>query len=135
MTVTDWRNLAVASALQAAAALGLRLAALPALRRWSSRLRPLARHLVKGPEERVIWAIEASGRRLPGVSTCLVRAIVADLLLSTPDRPLRLTIGVRRGASGTVEAHAWLAHGTRVIVGGLESTEYTRFVSWEGWSA
>ncbi|WP_423787627.1 lasso peptide biosynthesis B2 protein, partial [Klebsiella pneumoniae] len=52
-------------------------------------------------EAQVIWAIEATGRRLPRVSTCLVRAIVAEILLASRNRPLQVRIGIRRAVHGS----------------------------------
>lgn len=120
-----------ASFVQLVAALALRTMPLPVLRTRAARLRSFASHVLRGPEERVIWAIEATGRRLPGVSTCLVRAIVADLVLACPERPLRLMIGVRRAAVGDLQSHAWVAHEDRVLIGGPEADEYVPVVAWD----
>jgi len=103
---------------------------LPTVRTSAARLRPLVRHLLRGPEERVIWAIEASGRRLPGLSTCLVRAVVAELALGSPQRPLRLTIGIKR-SEGDVRGHAWVARGGRVLIGGATADQYVPLVAWD----
>ena len=79
----------------------------------------------------MIWAIEATGRRLAGVSTCLVRALVAELALAQPERPLRLTIGVRHGSVGELQGHAWVAHENRILIGGSMSGEYVPLVAWD----
>ena len=42
-------------------------------------------------------------------SSCLIRALVAELLLDAHEGPMTLTIGVRRTAVGAFHAHAWLA--------------------------
>jgi len=126
LTASDWRLLIAAAFAQLVTAVLLRVVSLPTLQRTTVRLRSAAHLLLRGPEQRVVWAIEASGRRLPA-STCLVRALVADLALSSPARPLRLTIGVKRGAGGELQSHAWLvdeADADRILIGGPMADQY-----------
>jgi hypothetical protein len=54
---------------------------------------------------------------------------VAELVLDSNDRPVSLTIGVRRTAVGTLEAHAWLARKDRVLIGAT-ADEYILIVNW-----
>jgi transglutaminase superfamily protein len=129
-TPSDWKLLAGASLIQMLTACALRVLSLPTLRMRFARLRPLANFLLKGSEERVIWAIEASGRRLAGVSTCLVRAIIVEMRLSTPERPLRLTIGVKR-AVGDLQAHAWVDDRRRILIGGSKAEEFLPLLAWD----
>src|SRR5437867_4014798 len=81
LTLADWWLLATTAVAQVVAAAALHAMPLPALRTRISRFRRLARFLVRGSDERIIWAIEATGRRLGRVSTCLLRALVAELVL------------------------------------------------------
>ena len=127
-----WRLLIGACLAQVLTACALRLMSLPALRSAADRLRPLAGFLLPGSDDRIIWAVEATGRRLPGVSTCLVRAIVVGVRLSSPERPLRLTIGVKRAPVAGLQAHAWLADRERVLVGGPVDQSFQPIVAWEG---
>ncbi|OFV90252.1 MAG: hypothetical protein A3G76_05765 [Acidobacteria bacterium RIFCSPLOWO2_12_FULL_65_11] len=131
LTASDWRLLIAASLVQVLTAFGLRTMSLPTLRRGAARLRLLAHFILRGPEARVIWAIEASGRRLAGVSTCLVRAIVADLALGSPERPLRLTVGVRYEPGGRLQSHAWLADRDRIVIGGSTADQYAPLTVWD----
>jgi hypothetical protein len=131
-SVSEWRLLAGASLIQVLTACALRAMPLPTLRRLFARLRPLAHLLLQGSEERVIWAIEATGRRLAGLSTCLVRAIVVDMRLSTPGRPLRLTIGVKRAPTGDpLQAHAWVHDRDRMLIGGSTAEEFLPMLAWD----
>ncbi len=123
--------LIAASVVQLLTAFALRTMSLPTLRTRAARLRPLAHYILRGTEERVIWAIEATGRRLPGVSTCLVRAIVVELRLSSPERPLRLTIGVRRAPVGDLQAHAWVDDRHRILIGGPVAQDFMPIVAWD----
>jgi hypothetical protein len=100
--------------------LGVALRVVPpaVLRLRLARLRSFAqRRLGNTPPRDVVRAIEAAGRRLPAVSTCLVRAFVAELLLGSPARPLRLTIGVKHTPDGRLESHAWVTDRDSVLIG------------------
>ncbi|MGH9348005.1 MAG: lasso peptide biosynthesis B2 protein [Vicinamibacterales bacterium] len=108
---------AVVFVVQVNVAVGLRLLRVPLLERVVARCRPLAQLTVRAPEDRVVWAIEAVGRRLTGISTCFVRALAADLLLSRADRPGQVRVGVRRAPRGMIEAHAWFECDGRILVG------------------
>ena len=126
-----WRPLAGAAGLQVIVGIGLRLLPLPALRKASRRLRPAVDVLLPGAEDHVIWAIEATGRRLPGLSTCLVRALVGEMRLSSPERRLSLVIGVKRTSSGSLLSHAWLRDRERVLIGGPIDDSLSTIVQWE----
>ena len=129
LTAADWRLLVAVAVAQVVAAAALRAMPLLVLRASVSRCRPLARFLVRGSDKRIAWAIEASGRRLGRLSTCLIRALVAELVLDSNDGPMSLTIGVRRTAAGALEAHAWLARQDRVLIG-ARTDEYVPLVTW-----
>ncbi len=131
MRLSDWRLLAGASFMQVLTACALRLMPLPALRTLLSRLRPLAALLLRGSDARVLWALEATGRRLAGVSTCLVRAVIVDACLSRPERPLRLVIGVNRTLAGALQSHAWVADRDRILVGGASAAEFLPLLAWD----
>ena len=118
--------------MQMLTACALRAMSLSTLRMLFARLRPLAHLLLQGSDERVVWAIEASGRRLAGLSTCLVRAIIVDMRLSTPDRPLRLTIGVKRALPGDLlQAHAWVDDRDRSLIAGSTAEEFHPMLAWD----
>jgi hypothetical protein len=128
---SDWRLLLAASLLQLLTAVAVRTMPLPRLRRRGARLRPLAQVLLAGTDQRVIWAIDSTGRRLARVSTCLVRAIVAELALGRPARPLRLSIGVRRAPAGDLQSHAWVTHEDGILIGGPIAGDYVPLVTWD----
>jgi hypothetical protein len=127
--LADVRQLAGMCLLQIAIACALRYLRMTWLRRAAAACRPVARLVAGGSEERVLWAINAAGRRLPGVSTCLVRAIVAESLLGSSECPVCLTIGVRRVPAG-LEAHAWVHRGKQVLVGGSSCPDYAPLITW-----
>jgi hypothetical protein len=93
------------------------------------RLMPAFRMLCGGPldagrETDFLWALDASSRRLSGMSTCLVRALVTEALFDSYEAPVRVTIGVRR-IDSRLESHAWAERQGRVIVGGIGSADPT----------
>jgi transglutaminase superfamily protein len=130
-TVSEWWLLVAAAVAQMVVAAALRATSLPATRAGARRWRPAARFLIRGSEDTIVWAIEAGGRRLGRLSTCLTRALAGELLLDSNAAPVTLTIGVRRTDAGTLEAHAWLARNGRVLLGGT-SDGYVPLVNWTG---
>ena len=131
LTLADWRLLAFAAAAQIAIAAALRVIPVAALRR-RAQLRTVGRFAAAECDERIVWAILATGRRLGRISTCLVRALAAYLMIDDR-RGLVLTIGVRR-ADGAIGAHAWLARSGRVLIGAAPD-DYVPLVEWDGLSA
>ncbi|HTM02386.1 MAG TPA: lasso peptide biosynthesis B2 protein [Vicinamibacterales bacterium] len=129
LTAGDWRLLVAVTALQVATAAALRLLSLESWRARSLRSRNIVRLLVNGSDERLVWAIEATGRRLGRLSTCLVRALVAELVLDANVEPVTLTIGVRHDTGGAFEAHAWVARCDRILIGAT-GDEYVPVVRW-----
>jgi len=87
--------------------------------------------LLRGSDERVIWAVEATGRRLGPISTCLVRALVIEMRLSSKERPLSLAIGVKRSSTGRLHSHAWVLSGGQSLVGGPLDGDFVRMATWE----
>jgi hypothetical protein len=114
---------------QVAATAALRAMPLQALRHHAARVGGLARFLMRGSDDRIVWAIEATGRRLGCLSTCLTRALVAELALDSDHNRVSFTIGVRRTPAGALEAHAWVRRNDRVLIGATEDT-YEPLVEW-----
>jgi hypothetical protein len=134
LTAADWRLLVIVALAQLLVAAALRGFGLRAVRSAAARVRRLAAMAVCGPEERIVWAILATGQRLGAVSTCLIRALVTGLVLGSSTRPALVTIGVRRGPNGSLESHAWVAHGGRVVLGAT-ADDFTPILEWSTPSA
>jgi hypothetical protein len=94
--------------------------------RWARRP-----NRTRGPEaerDRMLRAVEAAARRLLPAGPCLSQAIVADVLLRRRGFDSHLRIGVARGESGVLKAHAWVESDGEVVIGGEESPiDYTAF--------
>jgi hypothetical protein len=121
--ISECRLVFGAALTQAVTAVALRMMPFSRLIRSARRSRPVVQWLLRGPESRVVWAITATSRRLGSFSSCLVRALVAELALSSPHRALQVRMGVRRNGDA-LDGHAWLVDGERVLLGGPVSNEF-----------
>lgn len=74
---------------------------------------------------RIVWAVAASARRVPGAS-CLTQALAVQLLLLRHGYEAELCVGVTRGAAGEFRAHAWVERAGRIVIGGDGSRVFTR---------
>jgi len=95
--------------------LGLWLLPFPTLQRLV--LRAGQRSSASHPIERLVWAVTAVSRRIPG-ATCLVQALAAQVLLGRSGHHSTVQIGVAKDEQRRFEAHAWLLFAGRVILGG-----------------
>lgn len=78
--------------------------------------------------DKLIAAVERVSRILPG-TTCLVRAIALQHLLSLNDHDSELSIGVGK-SNGHFSAHAWLAQRGRILIGAAEAANYKLLDVW-----
>jgi hypothetical protein len=113
----DW--VAVAAALPAVIVARALIVVVP-YRWWRSAIRPDSAGWGGGSSvlrpRRIAWAVPVAARFVPG-ATCLSQALAARSLLRLAGHPSTLTIGVRKGAAGELEAHAWVHSGTWPVVG------------------
>ena len=70
------------------------------------------------PVQRIAWAVRAASKGVPH-ATCLTQALAAQVLFVRHQYAVDLRIGVAKGEAGGLEAHAWLEHGGRVVVGNV----------------
>jgi transglutaminase superfamily protein len=116
----DQRLVVQAAGLMMAVRVGLWTLPLQTLLRTTRALgdRPQGRHERGGPPvERIIWAVSAADRVIPQ-STCLVRALAAQVLLARRGHASQLRLGVAGVGGRAFEAHAWLEQGDHVLIGG-----------------
>src|SRR5437870_2734681 len=85
--VRRWWLLAAVTVVQLGAAAALRLVPLARLRFEATRCRRMARLFVADSNASVAWALEATGRRLGRFSSCLARAVAAEMLFDAADGP------------------------------------------------
>lgn len=134
LTVADWSLLARVAAMQVATTFVVRIVPLRVVRTVAARLARLMLVAALVEDAKAVWAIEATGRRIGRLSTCLVKAVVAEAMLSSSVRSIRFTIGVKRVADGSLRAHAWVASENGVLIGAT-SEDYVRLVELSGTSA
>jgi hypothetical protein len=68
------------------------------------------------------WAVRATARRVPKAS-CLTQALALESWLAEQGVDTDVRIGVARRADGSFEAHAWVEHEGRVLIGALPDME------------
>jgi hypothetical protein len=73
----------------------------------------------------IVWAVDVASRYMPGVK-CLARALTAQVLMHRHSHPCQLRIGVAKGKTGILEAHAWIEHQGQIVIGNL--TDISRFM-------
>jgi transglutaminase superfamily protein len=115
----DRRMIAQAVWLYAAIATAQSLAPFRFLDRWvgtGAKRQGFARTCDDAVVARVVRAVSAGGFLFPRAS-CLTRAYVAHRLFTRRGCAVSLRIGARRTAEGRLEAHAWVEHRGRVVVG------------------
>ena len=104
--------------------LGLRF--LP-FRTLQKRLAQLSQVSPKTPEHlsigKIVWAIDTATRYMPGGVKCLARALVAQTMMQQHGHSGELRIGVAKGETGELEAHAWVEHRGRVVIGYLSDLQ------------
>jgi hypothetical protein len=111
---------------------GLRMVPFGTLRRALERYCVRAFRANPAPLPRILWAVQAAARRLPGGRTCLVEALSADVMLRRRGYLPSLHLGVRKQNDGVerLDGHAWLVFDNRVIVGAVEDLAgYTDMVA------
>ncbi|MCA1992894.1 MAG: lasso peptide biosynthesis B2 protein [Coleofasciculus sp. S288] len=75
---------------------------------------------------KIVWAVNAVSRYMPGGVKCLARALTTQVLMSRHGHSPELRIGVAKGEGGNLEAHAWIEHQGQVVIGNLKGL--SRFI-------
>jgi hypothetical protein len=75
--------------------------------------------------ERVRWAIEACGRRLPWRIVCFQKGLALHRLLQRRGIPTTLHYGVAQNVERGLTAHVWVTFEGNPIIGGEEAIGYT----------
>ena len=103
--------------------IAIRLASIERLKCWAACMGSGAE-----PLERLVWAVRAVARRLPGC-TCLVSALTLQRLLSRQGYVSELHVGVARQGE-TFAAHAWLMRDGKLLIGETDGETYVRLMAW-----
>lgn len=70
---------------------------------------------------RMTHAVTKIARFIPDAS-CLTQTIACQAMLSWKDIPSTITVGVKKGDTGDLKAHAWLSWHGQVVLEGNEGT-------------
>jgi hypothetical protein len=70
---------------------------------------------------RIAWGIDRAAWFVPG-ATCLTQALSGQILLSRQGVSSTIRLGIDRTQTETIEAHAWLVSGDRIVLGGTEQS-------------
>lgn len=82
---------------------------------------------------KIVWALNVATRYMPGGAKCLARALTTQILMNHSGYPPELCIGVAKGESGELEAHAWIKYQGYVVIGYLpDLPRYIQLPSLEG---
>ena len=96
--------------------------------RWVERLAARRRATPNGRPrpsvDQLAWAVSAASRRIPR-ATCLTQALALQSLLIAEGNEPMLRLGVAKTPAGDLEAHAWLEHEGRIVIGGPQSARFT----------
>jgi hypothetical protein len=125
---SDQRLLMRAALVVVSAKLAIRTLRLPAARAAVARLERLGWIVTPTPADRIVWAVEAAGRAIPGMKNCLVQAVAAEAMLVRAGHPCEFRIGAAKNGPGLI-AHAWLESEGRVLIGEFELDRYTPLVA------
>lgn len=71
----------------------------------------------------LVWAVEAATRVMPGGAKCLARAMTTQILMGQNGYPYDLCIGVLKGTTGELKAHAWIESDQKIVMGWLPEIE------------
>jgi len=83
--------------------------------------------------KKIIWGVNVATRYMPGGAKCLARALTTQILMSHSGFSPQLCIGVAKGESGELEAHAWIKYQEYVVIGHLpDLPRYIQLPSLEG---
>ncbi|MEJ2600006.1 MAG: lasso peptide biosynthesis B2 protein [Anaerolineales bacterium] len=67
---------------------------------------------------RIVWALSTASRKLLGKDTCLPQAMAARVMFNRLGVPVEIKFGVKKGAAGKLQAHAWVFNGDDILIGG-----------------
>lgn len=70
----------------------------------------------------IIWGVRAAARILPGTA-CLAQAVTLHYLLARAGYESVVRVGVAKDSRLSFDAHAWVVHNGRVVIGEVGATQ------------
>jgi hypothetical protein len=86
----------------------------------------LPKHSVDRPVGRLVWAVQASSRRVP-MATCLTQSLSLHCLLQSAGLPSKIRLGVLKQYRQDFQAHAWVEYLGQPLLS--TPSEVNRYVS------
>lgn len=79
----------------------------------------------------ISWAVQAAARHVPLGFVCLPQAMAAQRMLSRRGIPSTLYLGVApdRSDARSIQAHAWLRAGDKIVTGEAEAAHHGKLAS------
>jgi Transglutaminase-like superfamily len=88
------------------------------------RSRPASSKPSPDVSDRIAWSIGSAARIVPR-ATCLTQALAGEVLLRRAGYPAEVKIGVAKGPTGKLEAHAWVESDGRIVIGDHDLHRFT----------
>jgi len=83
------------------------------------------------PVSRLVWAVIAASRRVPG-ATCLTQSLALHCLLTRAGHHSQLRIGANKDQAGKFQAHAWVEYnGEPLLSSAGEVASYAHVLAME----
>jgi hypothetical protein len=83
------------------------------------------------PISRLVWAVRAASRRVPG-ATCLTQSLALHCLLTRAGHHSQLRIGANMDQTGRFQAHAWVEYeGEPLLSSAGEVASYAHVLAME----
>jgi hypothetical protein len=76
--------------------------------------------------DNVRWAVERAARAVPWRAVCFQKGLALQWMLRRRGIDALLHYGVGHGDRGELQAHVWVAHGDRIVIGGEEAPRFQR---------
>lgn len=128
------RSLAIKTlALVAAIRAALWILPFRALNRWFKSWSRVPFSIPKEtPVSRLVWAVRAASKRIPG-ATCLTQSLALHFLMTRAGLPSQIRIGVAKDERSRFKAHAWVEASDEVYLSApAEVSGYVTLPSLEG---
>jgi hypothetical protein len=74
--------------------------------------------------DQITWAVTVASRYLPGKTSCLSKALAAQILLARAGYSTQMQVGIARGDEGKLKGHAWVEFQGKILFGD-DGSSYT----------
>jgi hypothetical protein len=120
----DWAALAEAFVTLTLASAAIRLLSFRRVAAWASQGALRGRSDNAAVVRRVLWAVEAWGRRVPWRAVCFQRGLAVHLMLRRRGIASVLHYGVAHLPEKGLNAHVWVDVSGETVIGGEEAPNF-----------